>query len=79
MGGDSALFHNRCLGEFPHSSDSEGLVPLSWVEAAIERWEANNGQPPSDHSIASVLTSPGWDWTRPVWRFSTVIGSWRFG
>jgi hypothetical protein len=44
MGGDSALFHNRCLGEF-HSSDSEGLVPLSWVEAAIERWEANNGQP----------------------------------
>ncbi|MGX1514016.1 hypothetical protein [Streptomyces collinus] len=36
-GGDSALFHNRVLGEF-HASDEDAVIPLSWVEAAVERW-----------------------------------------
>lgn len=35
--GDSAVYHNRVLGEF-HSSDEDGVIPLSWVEAANERW-----------------------------------------
>jgi hypothetical protein len=43
-GENSALYANRVLGEF-HSSDSEGLVPLGWVEAAIERWETNKNEP----------------------------------
>lgn len=34
---NSAVFANRVLGEF-HSSDEDVVVPLSWVEAAIERW-----------------------------------------
>lgn len=36
-GEDSALYQNRVLGEFAESSD-DVVIPLSWVEQAIERW-----------------------------------------
>jgi hypothetical protein len=36
-GAASAVFHNRVLGEF-YSSDADLVIPLSWVEAAIDRW-----------------------------------------
>ncbi|MCM1964850.1 hypothetical protein [Streptomyces sp. G1] len=36
-GADSAMFANRVLGEF-HASDEDSVIPLAWVEAAIERW-----------------------------------------
>lgn len=36
-GEQSALYANRVLGEF-HSSDEDSVIPLAWVEAAIERW-----------------------------------------
>ena len=36
-GADSALYANRVLGEF-HSSDTDSVIPLSWVELANERW-----------------------------------------
>lgn len=38
-GEDSALYHNHVLGEF-YSADEDGVIPLSWAEAAIERWRA---------------------------------------
>jgi len=38
-GENSALFANRVLGEF-HTSDEAGVIPLSWIEAAVERWKA---------------------------------------
>ncbi len=38
-GRDSALYANRVLGEF-HSSADDAAIPLSWVEAAVERWHA---------------------------------------
>ena len=38
-GEDSALYANRVLGEF-HEGDEDTLIPLSWIEAAIERWRA---------------------------------------
>ncbi|WP_326768658.1 hypothetical protein OG978_32710 [Streptomyces sp. NBC_01591] len=46
-GADSALFHNRVLGEF-HASDEDSAIPLSWVEAAVDRWHGWNdaGRPP---------------------------------
>lgn len=46
-GADSALFHNRVLGEF-HASDEDAVVPLAWAEAAVERWHAwdAQGRPP---------------------------------
>lgn len=36
-GADSAIYHNRALGEF-HASDEDAVIPLAWLEAAIERW-----------------------------------------
>jgi hypothetical protein len=37
--GDSAVYYNRVEGEF-YSSDEDGVIPLSWVELANERWKA---------------------------------------
>lgn len=42
-GTDSALYANRVLGEF-HSADEDGVIPLSWIEAAVERWKHNEGR-----------------------------------
>jgi hypothetical protein len=46
-GGESALYANRVLGEF-HEGDEDTLIPLSWIEAAIERWRIwdDAGRPP---------------------------------
>jgi hypothetical protein len=38
-GRDTALYANRVLGEFA-SSDEDGVIPLSWVEQANDRWRA---------------------------------------
>ncbi len=35
---DSALYANRVLGEF-HSGAEDTVLPLAWVEAAMERWQ----------------------------------------
>jgi len=37
----SSMYQNRVLGEFA-SSDEEGMIPLSWIEAANERWKVLN-------------------------------------
>lgn len=37
-GTDSALFQNRVLGNFAASSE-QSVIPLTWVEAAVERWK----------------------------------------
>ena len=36
-GSTSAVFINRVLGEFA-DSESDGVIPLAWVEAAMDRW-----------------------------------------
>lgn len=36
-GAESALYANRVLGEF-HEGDEDTLIPLSWIDAAIQRW-----------------------------------------
>lgn len=36
-GEDSAVYHNRVLGNF-HAGDEDAVIPLAWLEAAIERW-----------------------------------------
>lgn len=33
----SAMYQNRVLGNF-HASDEDSVIPLAWLEAAIERW-----------------------------------------
>lgn len=36
-GPESAMYANRVLGEF-HASDEDSVIPLAWIEAAVERW-----------------------------------------
>lgn len=43
-GQDSQLYANYVLGEF-HSSDEDSVIPLQWVEMAIQRWYENADQP----------------------------------
>lgn len=38
-GANSPMYRNRVLGEFA-SYDENALIPLDWIEAAIERWYA---------------------------------------
>lgn len=38
-GEDSAIYQNRVLGQFASSSE-DTVIPLPWVEAAVERWRA---------------------------------------
>ena len=38
-GEQTAVFQNRVLGEFA-SSDTDGVIPLAWIELANERWAA---------------------------------------
>lgn len=47
-GTDSAIYANRVLGEF-HASDEDSVIPLAWLEAAIERWHVwdHAGRPSS--------------------------------
>lgn len=42
-GTDSAVFQNRVLGNFA-TDPASNLIPLSWIEAAIERHHACNGR-----------------------------------
>jgi len=37
-GKDSPIFQNRVLGEFADQSE-EGIIPLSWIRSATERWK----------------------------------------
>lgn len=46
-GVDSAIYQQRVLGQFADSSEAQ-LIPLSWVEAANERWQACEGQGPAE-------------------------------
>lgn len=43
-GETSALFHNHVLGEF-WQHDTDSIIPLSWVEAAVNRWYALQDAP----------------------------------
>lgn len=36
-GEQSAIYQNRVLGNF-YANDTEGVIPLTWIELAIERW-----------------------------------------
>jgi hypothetical protein len=48
-GENSAMYQGRVLGNF-HSDEEESVIPLSWVEAAQERWHewAKAGKPQPD-------------------------------
>lgn len=59
-GGDSAIYHNRVLGEFA-SSDESNVIPLSWVEQAQLRFDSFRE---SIDTSTTALTSLGVDVAR---------------
>jgi hypothetical protein len=55
-GEDSAVYQNRALGNF-YASEANGVIPLTWVEAAIQRWHDLNDQ----NLVPTELTCVGVD------------------
>lgn len=53
-GEESAAYQNRVLGEFA-SSEADGVIPLSWIEHANERWnEWNDSDPKPELAFTCV-------------------------
>lgn len=52
-GEESALYKNRVKGEFA-TGDADGVIPLPWVEAAIERWTAIHDETPDFGPATSI-------------------------
>jgi hypothetical protein len=42
-GESSAMYQNRVLGEFCNSAE-DGIIPLSWINAAVQRWKDCKGE-----------------------------------
>lgn len=65
-GETSAIYHNRVLGEF-YASDEDAVIPLSWVEQAIERWhewdDAGRPEPPGRRVVGVDVARYGEDKT----------------
>jgi hypothetical protein len=62
-GENSALYQGRVLGNF-HADDSTSVIPLAWVEAAIDRWHEwdRAGRPePDGVEYTSVDVARGGD------------------
>lgn len=53
-GETSSIYQNRVLGEFADSSE-EGIIPLSWVRAANERWKDWKTRGAREHMGRHVL------------------------
>jgi hypothetical protein len=78
-GEQSAVYQNRVLGEFC-ASDADGVIPLSWVETANERWEKWNETKewfPFTCIAADIARSLDGDKTILALRFDKVISELR--
>ena len=75
-GVNSALYQRHVLGEFC-ADDEDAVIPLSWVEAAQERWRVwdRDGRPEieSDHVIGVDVARSGKDKTCFAIRHGNVI------
>jgi hypothetical protein len=75
-GETSSLFQNRVLGEF-HAGEEDSVIPLSWAEAAVERWHAWNESgrpdPGRPHTIGVDVARSGADKTCFAIRWGHVI------
>lgn len=65
-GEQSSLFQNRVLGEF-YAGEEDSIIPLSWAEAAVERWHAwdDEGRPasPGPRTVGVDVARQGADQT----------------
>jgi hypothetical protein len=75
-GAESAVYQNRVLGEFA-DGEADGVVPLSWVEAAVERWheweDAGRPDVKGRRVIGVDVASTGSDKTVLVTRQGNVV------
>lgn len=75
-GENSAVYQNRVEGEFA-SSEADGVIPLTWVERANERWEAWNDADPKPelpfYGLGADIARSGEDKTVLALRYGDVI------
>jgi hypothetical protein len=75
-GETSAVYQNRVEGEFA-SSEADGVIPLTWVEKANERWEEwRDADPRPDlhfTSLGADIARSGEDKTVLALRFAMTI------
>lgn len=70
-GENSPVYLNRVLGEFS-TTDSDGVIPLSWLEEAIERWKELRD---SGHLKDEALSVVAADVATEIGVDKTVIGT----
>jgi hypothetical protein len=80
-GSDSAVFINRVEGNFA-SGEADGVIPLDWVEKAMERWREleKAGLLPERKELTAVgadIAEEGGDQTVLAPRYDEVIGELR--
>lgn len=75
-GENTALYQNRVLGEF-YAGEEDAVIPLSWVEAAVDRWhewaeggKQDQGYP---HTVGVDVARSGSDKTVLAIRQNNVI------
>lgn len=75
-GEKSSLYQNRVLGEF-YAGEEDSVIPLSWVEAAVERWKEweENGKPDGGrpHTVGVDVARSGTDKTCMAVRQGNII------
>jgi len=79
-GESSAVYQNRVLGEFA-SSEEDGVIPLSWVEQANERWreweDAGKPLPPKMTTVGVDVARAGGDKTVLALRYGLILSELR--
>jgi len=77
-GEDSPVYQNRVLGEFA-ASDEDGVIPLSWVETANERWQdwVRGGKRGMFKCVGVDVAYTGQDKTVLAPRFDNIIAELR--
>jgi hypothetical protein len=71
------LFLVKVLGEFPRTGE-DTLIPLKWVEMAIERWKRFKGDlNPADLRLGVDIAGQGRDSTIYVPRYGNYVGNLR--
>lgn len=72
----SALYQNHVLGEF-YAGEEDSVIPLSWVEAAVDRWRewdaAGREDPGKPHTVGVDIARSGTDKTVLALRQGNVI------
>lgn len=74
-GENSALYINRVLGNFA-ANDEDGVIPLGWVELAVERWHKindSNAQWGNFHCVGVDVARFGADKTKLAMRYGNSI------